>query len=118
METPRHLVAQRLWQDLVLACERAGQDGYTTDDVGYIVHEFALGLFAIAFSKEELMTHLAMKLKEIGLDRLAAVNVGLDRSNPEAWSDIGQMGFRRADPKFAKAPLDDLRRLRRYRDQL
>jgi len=32
--------SQRLWRDLVAACESAGENGFSTDDMGYIVHEF------------------------------------------------------------------------------
>jgi hypothetical protein len=82
--------------------------------MSYVVHEFALGLFALDFSKEQLMTHLGTKLREIGLDELAVVNAGLGRTNPKAWSDLGLIAFRHAHGRFARQAIADLLRLRRF----
>ena len=83
--------------------------------MGYIVHEFALGLFALDFSKEQLMTHLATKMREVGLDELSVVNAGLGKSNSKAWSDFGLMAGRQAHPKLIEAEVQELQALRPYR---
>ena len=52
--------AAQLWRDLIDCCKRAVSepaDGLSHLEVGFIMHEFAVGLIAVGLEKEAIMTY-------------------------------------------------------------
>ncbi len=77
MELSTEQRTQRLWRELVAACVAAANTppwGLHTDDIGYVVHELALGLFALEFSKEELARYLELTARDVAHNKLTIPN--------------------------------------------
>src|SRR3954462_9926862 len=101
MNLTNAIAAQRLWRGLAALCDEAGQSGLLTDQMGYILHEFALGLFALTLSKEDLSAFLSIARKEVESDPVMIVNALHGSSSPLAWSWVhGLSGVSAADPRF------------------
>jgi len=120
-ESTRALAAQKLWRALAAACEEGGQNDLITDQMGYIVLEFGVGLLALDFDKPTLMTFLANMLAEIGRNEMEVMWVGvagLDQQRKQGkktWSWVQRLsGLADGDPAWGKAQMKLLEKLRVY----
>lgn len=117
---PKALATQRLWRALSSVCEQAGDDGCSTDDMAYVLQEFALGVAALTFNKEELMAFLANRLAQIGRNEQATVNaimgtipkLGKESSTVEVMAKLGD-----AHPKLKAAHRQCLLDLKKFSDE-
>src|SRR4051812_33448936 len=81
----------------------------------YILHEFALGLFALTLSKEDLSAFLSIARQEVESDAVMIVNALHGSSSPLAWSWVhGLSGVSAADPRFQASAAIELAKLARY----
>ncbi len=91
MELSTEQRTQRLWRELVAACVCAANSppcGLHTDDIGYVVHELALGLFALEFSQEELVRYLELTAKDVAHNKLAIPNRMLGTQAPNGTNEL------------------------------
>jgi hypothetical protein len=68
--------AQWLWQSLVAITARAGQQSLDTDDLGYVLLEFALGVLALGYEKDELVEWLRLHIEAVEHGTHYTVNLG------------------------------------------
>ena len=95
--------ARALWRELIRAAVTAGEGELCLDDIAYVAHEFAVGLMALDFTKDQLMAFLASRLREIAVGELAVVEAGFGRAAEHGLSDIAwKAGLNRADPEFKR----------------
>ena len=89
---PNQAAALQLWRQVLAACRTAGNGDLDTDTMGYIALEIALGLMALDFTKQQLVTHFKNVVAEIEADEWRVVNAGLGLENTagEDWSWIEQ----------------------------
>ena len=113
--------AAQLWRDLLDCSERAidePNEGLNPAEVGFIMHEFAIGLIAAGSEKEVIMTYLANRIGDIGRDELAITNVIFGRSCPKGpdrdHSDIGfYSGRHKSHPRWRDEQFRHFRELHR-----
>ncbi|WP_262273060.1 hypothetical protein [Microvirga yunnanensis] len=65
-----------LWRSMIAAAAHAGEDGLDTDDLGYIALEFAVGVLALGYEKDELVAWLELHLDGIRKGGNYCVNLG------------------------------------------
>lgn len=100
----RAIAAQRLWRGLAAACDEAGQGGLTSDEMGYVLVEFALTVFALTFSRQQMLDQLAVIRRDVEGDKVATINALMADTSvplPNEWSWIRSLsGLEGADPQF------------------
>jgi hypothetical protein len=118
---PNQAAALQLWRQVLAACRTAGNGDLDTDRMGYIALEIALGLMALDFTKQQLVTHFKNVVAEIEADEWRVVNAGLGLENTagEDWSWIEQLsGLKGAHQDLARRQLSQLQELACYSPRL
>lgn len=118
MTMTRAVAAQRLWRNLALACDEAGQGGLITDEMGYVLVEFALSVFSMTFSKRQLLDQLGVIRNDVEGDKVATINALIGKTTmplPNEWSWIKSLSrLEGADAQFWDRKVQHVARLSAY----
>jgi hypothetical protein len=114
----RAVAAQRLWRNLAALCDEAGQGGLTTDEIGYVLVEFALSVFSLTFSKQQMLDQVGVIQRDVEGDRIATINALTGKTAvplPNEWSWIRSLSpTEGADPQFWDRKVRQVARLAAY----